>query len=326
MSILIVGGAGYIGSHTAKLIAAAGEDPVVFDNLSSGHRWALRWGKFEEGDLGDPAAIARALKKHAVTAVIQFAAFIEVGESVRDPRKYFRGNVVNTMNLLDGMVDAGIKDIVFSSTAAVYGDPIKVPIPEDHPLAPVSPYGDSKLFAEKMLQRYGDAYGLRWAALRYFNAAGADPDGQIGEDHDPESHLIPLAIKATLKLRDPLQLFGTDYDTPDGTAVRDYIHVVDLADAHILALRHLGTGKGSFAANIGTGQGHSVRQVIAAIEKISGRPVPHTEVARRPGDSPILVADPTRARTLLGFSPRYPDLDTIVEHAWKWHLSRMGAS
>ncbi len=326
MSILIVGGAGYIGSHTAKLIAGAGLDPIVFDNLSSGHRWALRWGKFVEGDLGDPAAIALVLKQHAVETVIQFAAFIEVGESVRNPRKYFRGNIVNTMNLLDAMVDAGVKDIVFSSTAAVYGDPIKVPIPEDHPLLPVSPYGDSKLFVEKMLQRYGDAYGLRWAALRYFNAAGADPDGQIGEDHDPESHLIPIAIKAALGLRDPLQVFGTDYATPDGTALRDYIHVVDLAEAHILALRHLAAGKGNFAANIGTGQGHSVRQVIAAIEKISGRPVPRREVARRPGDSPVLVADPTRARTLLGFNPRYPDLDTIVEHAWKWHLSRMGAS
>jgi UDP-arabinose 4-epimerase len=323
MSILIVGGAGYIGSHTAKVVAAAGLGPVVvFDNLSSGHRWALRWGTFEEGDLNDPAAIAAVIKRHAVTAVIQFAAFIEVGESVRDPRKYFRGNVVNTMNLLDAMVDAGVKDIVFSSTAAVYGDPIRVPIPEDHPLAPVSPYGDTKLFVEKILQRYGDAYGLRWAVLRYFNAAGADPEGGNGEDHGPESHLIPLAIKAALGLRPPLQVFGTDYPTPDGTAVRDYVHVVDLAEAHLLALRHLAAGKGNVTANIGTGLGHSVRAVIAAVESASGLPVPRNEVARRPGDSPELVADARRAGAVLGWRPRYPELRDIVAHAWRWHQSR----
>ncbi|MEA2700656.1 MAG: UDP-arabinose 4-epimerase [Myxococcales bacterium] len=325
MSILIVGGAGYIGSHTAKVVAASGLGPVVvFDNLSSGHRWALRWGTFEEGDLGDPAAIADVIKRHAVTAVIQFAAFIEVGESVRNPRKYFRGNVQNTLNLLDAMVDAGVRDLVFSSTAAVYGDPIKTPIPEDHPLAPVSPYGDSKLFVEKILQRYGDAYGLRWAALRYFNAAGADPDGGNGEDHSPESHLIPLAIKAALGLRGALQVFGTDYPTPDGTAVRDYVHVVDLAEAHLLALRHLAADKGSFAANIGTGRGHSVREVIAAVETAGGKPVPHQEVARRPGDPPVLVADASRAGALLGWRPRFPDLGTIVSHAWQWHVSRKG--
>jgi UDP-glucose-4-epimerase GalE len=323
MSILIVGGAGYIGSHTAKVVAAAGLGPVVvFDNLSSGHRWALRWGTFEQGDLNDPAAVAAVIKRHAVTAVIQFAAFIEVGESVRDPRKYFRGNVVNTMNLLDAMVDAGVKDIVFSSTAAVYGDPIRVPIPEDHPLAPVSPYGDTKLFVEKILQRYGDAYGLRWAVLRYFNAAGADPEGGNGEDHGPESHLIPLAIKAALGLRPPLQVFGTDYPTPDGTAVRDYVHVVDLAEAHLLALRHLAAGKGNVTANIGTGLGHSVRAVIAAVESASGLPVPRNEVARRPGDSPELVADAGRAGAVLGWRPRYPELRDIVAHAWRWHQSR----
>lgn len=322
MSILIVGGAGFIGSHTAKVVAASGLAPVVvFDNLSSGHRWALRWGAFEEGDLADPAAIAAVIRRHAVTAVIQFAAFIEVGESVRDPRKYFRGNVQNTLNLLDAMVDTGVRDIVFSSTAAVYGDPIKTPIAEDHPLLPVSPYGDSKLVVEMILRRYGQAYGLRWAALRYFNAAGADPDGGNGEDHAPESHLIPLAISAALGRRGPLQVFGTDYPTPDGTAVRDYVHVVDLAEAHLLALHHLGAGKGSFAANVGTGRGHSVREVIAAVERAGGRPVPHQEVARRPGDSPVLVADPARARALLRWQPRYPDLDTIVGHAWRWHAA-----
>ena len=323
-SILIVGGAGFIGSHTAKLVAAAGHKPVVFDNLSSGHRWALRWGVFEEGDLGDRDAIERVLVRHDIDAVIDFAAYIEVGESMRDPRKYFRNNLVNTMNLLDVMVDRGVQKIVFSSTAAVYGDPLTVPIPEDHRLLPVSPYGESKLFVERTLRWYGEAYGLRWAVLRYFNAAGADPGGEIGEDHAPESHLIPLAIKAALGQRGELQIFGTDYPTPDGTAVRDYVHVVDLAGAHLSALDHLAAGKPSFAANIGTGVGHSVREVIAAVERVSGRTVPRREVGRRPGDAPSLVADPRLARELLNFQPRNPDLSTIVEHAWKWHASRSG--
>ena len=323
-SILIVGGAGFIGSHTAKLVAAAGHKPVVFDNLCSGHRWALRWGVFEEGDLADRDAIERVFERHNIDAVIDFAAHIEVGESVRNPRKYFRNNLVNTMNLLDVMVDRGIQRIVFSSTAAVYGDPLTVPIAEDHRLLPLSPYGESKLFVERTLHWYGEAYGLRWGVLRYFNAAGADPGGEIGEDHAPESHLIPLAIKAALGQRGELQIFGTDYPTPDGTAVRDYIHVADLAEAHLLALDHLAAGKASFAANVGTGAGHSVREVIAAVERVSGRTVPHREAARRPGDAPSLVADPSRARELLNFRPRYPDLSTIVEHAWKWHASRSG--
>ena len=323
-SILIVGGAGFIGSHTAKLVAAAGHKPVVFDNLSSGHRWALRWGVFEEGDLADRDAIDRVLARHHVDAVIDFAAHIEVGESVRNPRKYFRNNLVNTLNLLDAMVDKGVGQIVFSSTAAVYGDPLTVPIPEDHRLLPLNPYGESKLFVERTLRWYGEAYGLRWSVLRYFNAAGADPGGEIGEDHAPESHLIPLAIKAALGQRGELQVFGTDYPTPDGTAVRDYIHVVDLAQAHLLALDHLAAGKPSFAANVGTGAGHSVREVMTTVERVSGRAVPRREVGRRPGDAPSLVADARLAQQLLNFQPRYPDLSTIVEHAWKWHASRSG--
>jgi UDP-glucose-4-epimerase GalE len=323
-TILIVGGAGFIGSQTAKLVAAAGHKPVVFDNLSSGHRWALRWGVFEEGDLADRETIDRVLARHNVDAVIDFAAHIEVGESVRNPRKYFRNNLVNTLNLLDAMVDKGVRQIVFSSTAAVYGDPLTVPIPEDHRLLPVNPYGESKLFVERTLRWYGDAYGLRWAVLRYFNAAGADPGGEIGEDHAPESHLIPLAIKAALGQRGELQVFGADYPTPDGTAVRDYIHVVDLAQAHLLALDHLAADKPSFAANVGTGAGHSVREVIAAVERVSGRTVPRREVGRRPGDAPSLVADARLAQQLLNFQPQYPDLSTIVEHAWKWHSSRSG--
>jgi UDP-arabinose 4-epimerase len=321
MSILVVGGAGYIGSHTAKLLAEAGHPPIVFDNLSSGHRWALRWGTFEEGDLADPASIAAVLRRHEVEAVIQFAALIQVGESVREPRKYFRGNLVNTLNLLDAMVDAGVRNIVFSSTAAVYGDPIQVPIPEDHPLAPVSPYGDTKLAVEQVLRRYETAYGLRSAILRYFNAAGADPSGEIGEAHPEESHLIPLAIDAALGRRPPLQIFGTDYPTPDGTAVRDYVHVVDLAQAHRLALDHLAAGKPSFVANVGTGQGHSVREVIAAVEQVSGRQVPHAFAPRRAGDAPVLVADPARIQGLLGWRPGRPALDQIVADAWAWATS-----
>jgi UDP-arabinose 4-epimerase len=325
VSVLIVGGAGYIGSHTAKALAQAGIEPIVFDNLSSGHRWALRWGTFEEGDLADPGSIAAVFKRHQIHAVIQFAALIQVGESVRDPRRYFRGNVVNTLNLLDAMVDAGVGEIVFSSTAAVYGDPLRVPISEDHPLSPVSPYGDTKLIVERILQRYGEAYGLRAAVLRYFNAAGADPEGEIGEAHDRESHLIPLAIQAALGRRDPLDVYGSDYPTPDGTAVRDYVHVVDLAQAHLLALRHLAAGHASFTANVGTGRGHSVQEVIAAVEKVSGLPVPRRLVARRAGDAPVLLADPTHIKALLGWRPDHPDLETMVVHAWRWE-NRPGGS
>jgi UDP-arabinose 4-epimerase len=319
MAVLIVGGAGFIGSQTAKQVAAAGLEPVVFDNLSSGHRWALRWGTFEEGDLEDRAALGRVFDKHAITAVIHFASLIQVGESVRDPHKYFRGNLGTSMNLLEVTVARGVKEFVFSSSAAVYGPPVRVPLDEDHPLAPLSPYGDSKAIVERMLHWYGQAYGLRWAALRYFNAAGADPDGQLGEEHPGESHLIPLAIEAALG-GPPLQLFGTDYPTPDGTAIRDYVHVADLADAHVLALRHLSGGGASFAANVGTGVGHSVRAVIGAVERASGRAVACNESPRRAGDSPELVADSRRIQGLLGWRPRYAELQTIVDHAFTWRV------
>lgn len=319
MSILIVGGAGYIGSHTAKLIAQAGEQPVVFDNLVYGHRQAVKWGPFIEGDLADQALIDRVLREHAVTAVIHFAAYTYVGESVTNPRKYFRNNVVNALNLLDAMVDRGVRDIVFSSTAATYGDPIEDPISERHPQLPINPYGESKLTVEKILKWYAGAYGLRYAALRYFNAAGADPDGEIGEDHTPESHLIPLAIEAAMGRRPMLELYGTDYPTPDGTAVRDYIHVTDLAEAHRLALAVLRAGTPALHLNLGTGRGHSVREVIAAVGRAAGRPVPFREVARRAGDPPSLVADPRQAKELLRWTPRYPDIDTIAAHAVRWH-------
>ena len=325
MSVLIVGGAGYIGSQTAKRAAEAGLEPVVLDNLVYGHRWAVKWGPLIEGDLADGALIDRVIKQHRVTAVIHFAAYAYVGESVTNPRKYFRNNVVNTLNLLDAMVDGGVRDIVFSSTCAVYGEPVQVPIAEDHPRDPVSPYGESKLAVEKVLHWYQRAYGLRFAALRYFNAAGADPGGEIGEDHDPEAHLIPLTIAAALGER-VLEIYGTDYPTPDGTAIRDYIHVADLADAHLAALDRLGAGAASLTLNLGTGRGHSVREVIAAVEKVSGRKVAVRETARRQGDPPALVADARQAAAVLGWKPRYPDLDTIVEHAFRWReRKRSGA-
>jgi UDP-glucose-4-epimerase GalE len=319
VSILIVGGAGYIGSHTAKFIAQSGEKPVVLDNLVYGHRAAVQWGPLVEGDLADAGLIARVLRDHAVTAVIHFAAYAYVGESVTDPRKYFRNNVCNTLNLLDAMVDAGVRDIVFSSTCATYGEPTAVPIAEDHPQQPVNPYGESKLFVERILHWYAGAYGLRFAALRYFNAAGADPEGQIGEEHDPETHLIPLAIDTALGRRPSLDIYGTDYPTPDGTAIRDYIHVVDLADAHLRALGALQTDKGNLRLNLGTGQGHSVRQVVAAVETATRRKVPTREIGRRAGDPPALVADARLAGRVLGWRPRYPELSTIVEHAVAWH-------
>jgi UDP-arabinose 4-epimerase len=322
MSILIVGGAGYIGSQTAKLVAAAGHLPVVFDNLVYGHRWAVKWCPLVEGDLADPAAIRRALEAHAVTAVIHFAAYAYVGESMTDPGKYFRNNVAGTINLLDAMVAAGVRDVVFSSTCATYGEPERVPIAEDHPQRPVSPYGESKLAVERMLRWYGQAHGLRYAALRYFNAAGADPDGELGEDHAPETHLIPLAIAAAEGRGGPLSLFGTDYPTPDGTAVRDYIHVADLAEAHLAALAALAGGAPALHLNLGTGRGSSVREVIAAVETATGRPVPLEEVARRAGDPPVLVADARQAGRQLGWKPRYSDLGTVIAHAVRWHAGR----
>jgi len=317
VSILIVGGAGYIGSQTAKRVAQAGLKPVVFDNLVYGHRWAVKWGPLIEGDLADGAQIRRVLEEHQITAVVHFAAYAYVGESVTHPRKYFRNNLVGTVNLLDAMLDAGVRDIVFSSTCATYGDPVRVPIDETHPQSPVNPYGETKLAVERVLHWYQRAYPLRFAALRYFNAAGADPEGELGEDHAPETHLIPLAIEAA-RGGTPLNIFGTDYPTPDGTAIRDYIHVQDLADAHVAALDKLRNGATSLFVNLGTGRGHSVREVIAAVEKVSGKKVPAKESGRRAGDPPALVADARRAAEVLGWKPRLADIETIVEHAWRW--------
>src|SRR6476661_258913 len=319
MRVLITGGAGYIGSHTAKLLAASGHTPIVFDDFTQGHDWAVKWGPLERGSLADQGRLREVFAAHKVEAVVHFAASALVGESMSQPTKYFRNNTVATLNLLDAMREAGVATIVFSSTCATYGDPVRVPIDETHPQAPVNPYGESKLMVEKMLRWYGEIHGLRWMALRYFNAAGADPDTEIGEDHDPESHLIPLVIGAARGTRPAVKILGTDYGTPDGSAVRDYVHVTDLGDAHLRAIDRLRTGTASQAINLGTGRGHSVKEVIDTVARVGGRAVPAIESPRRPGDPPELVAAPTRARDVLGWTCRYPDIETIVRHAWVWH-------
>lgn len=326
MQILVAGGAGYIGSHTAKALAHAGHQPIVVDNLSHGHRDAVRWGPLVELDLADREGLRCLFEKYSIAAVVHFAAFIAVGESVREPALYFRNNVANTMNLLDAMREAGVGRIVFSSTAAVYGNPLQPLLTEDHPQQPVSPYGESKHMVERLLAWYGNAYGLQWTALRYFNAAGADPDGETGELHHPETHLIPLAIAAAQGDLPELHVFGTDYDTPDGTAIRDYIHVVDLAAAHLRALDRLAQGAPSGAFNLGTGRGHSVREVIAAVEQCGQRRVPLKFGPRREGDAPVLVADPSRAFRELEWTPRHSSLDQIVASAWEWYCRSRSAA
>jgi UDP-arabinose 4-epimerase len=326
MRVLVTGGAGYIGSHTAKLLAQAGHEPISLDNLSEGHRWAVRWGPLIEGDLADADLIRDVLRDHQIQAVIHFAANAYVGESVEHPRKYFRNNVTNTLHLLEAMHDTGVRDIVFSSTCATYGLPEKLPIHEDHPQHPVNPYGESKLFVERALRWFGDAYDMRWVSLRYFNAAGADPEGEIGEEHHQEPHLIPLVIQAALGLAPHVEVYGNDYPTADGTAIRDYIHVADLARAHVLALEHLVGGGRSLALNLGTGTGHSVLEVIRAVEEVSGREVPVRRVDRRPGDPEALVADASQAQAVLGWRPEYSDLADIVRTAWQWQESRVQAA
>ena len=319
MNILVTGGAGYIGSQTAKALARAGFEPVVFDNLCAGHIWAVRWGPLVRGDLADAVLLRQTLESRRIEAVVHFAAHAYVGESVTDPRKYYRNNVVCTLNLLEAMLDAGVRSIVLSSSCAIYGTPDRIPITEDQPPRPVNPYGETKLAAERALRSFGQAYGLRWMALRYFNAAGADLDGEIGEDHNPETHLIPLSILAALGRRPQLEVYGTDYPTPDQTAIRDFVHVSDLAAAHVRALQYLLDGGGSVALNLGSGTGHSIRQVVACVEQVGGRPVPVRETRRRPGDPPELVADASQARRLLDWNPCCSALETIVETAYRWH-------
>lgn len=319
--VLITGGAGYIGSHSAKALAQAGYYPVVVDDLRTGHRSTVRWGPLIETNLSDQSALHQVFESYPVAAVIHFAGSAYVGESMQAPELYFQNNVFATLGLLEAMRTHGVGKIVFSSSCATYGDPQSIPISEDHPQHPVSPYGESKLMVEKLLFWYGHAHGLRFASLRYFNAAGADADGELGEMHEPETHLIPRVIAAALGSIPRVDVYGTDYDTPDGTAVRDYIHVADLAAAHVAALGCLQAGGASGAFNLGTGIGHSVRQVISAVERASGRKVPFANLPRRVGDPPRLIADASRALKCLDWRPRHSDLESIVRTAWRWHTS-----
>jgi len=317
-AVLVTGGAGYIGSHACKALARAGYLPVTYDNLLHGHREVVKWGPLVVGDIGDRDRLVATLLDHKIVGVMHFAALINVGESMSDPLAYFRNNTANSFILLDAMREAAVGAIVFSSTCATYGDPLRVPIDEKHPQAPVNAYGESKLMVERALAWSARAHGLRYAALRYFNACGADPDGETGENHDPETHLIPLVLRAALGLHRQIDIYGTDYPTPDGTAVRDYIHVQDLAEAHVKAIAHLLAGGDSLALNLGTGTGRSVREVIDAVERVTGRSVPRREMPRRAGDPASLVADARLADQLLGWRPHLSDLESIVGTAWEW--------
>ncbi|MGA7218814.1 MAG: UDP-glucose 4-epimerase GalE [Candidatus Sulfotelmatobacter sp.] len=321
MVVLVVGGAGYIGSHAARTLRRRGHEVIIFDNLSTGHAFLADGFELVRGDMGDAAALSAVLRR--VDSVMHFAAHAYVGESVENPRKYFRNNVEAGLVLLNACVDCGVRRIIFSSTCAVYGVPATVPIPENTPRQPVNPYGISKLFFEYALESYDRAYGMRFAALRYFNAAGADESGEIGELHQPESHLIPSAFLAATGARPAMDLFGADYPTPDGTCVRDYIHVNDLADAHVSALELLASGASSMAVNLGTGHGYSVKEVLSKIEEVTGKKVPVRIAPRRPGDPPALVANPALAEQLLHWKAKR-SLDEIVRTAWKWMQAGTG--
>ncbi|HMK75191.1 MAG TPA: UDP-glucose 4-epimerase GalE [Thermodesulfobacteriota bacterium] len=317
-TILVTGGAGYIGSHVVKELLHQNYKPIVFDNLQTGHRKAIKNALFIEGDLSDQEKLAEVFQANSVDAVMHFAADCLVGESVQDPLKYFNNNVKNGLKLIEIMEQFYVKQIVFSSSAAVYGEPEEIPISEGHPCAPTNPYGETKWIFEKVFQAFHDGDKLNFISLRYFNAAGADSDGELGEDHSRETHLIPLVIKAALDTTS-VPIFGTDYETPDGTCIRDYIHVTDLANAHILALQKLDQGKISGTYNLGNGNGYSVRQVIETVRKVTGRNVATVDSPRRPGDPARLVASSQKIRHELGWIPRYPDLETIVKTAYDWH-------
>jgi len=314
LAVLVVGGAGYIGSHTAHVLQRKGYDVIIYDNLSTGHRELAEGFELVVGDIGDSAKLAKVLSR--CDSVIHFAAHAYVGESVQNPKKYYHNNVIAALTLLDTAIESRVREFIFSSTCAVYGNPLKVPITESNPRQPVNPYGATKLAFENALEAYGRAYGLRYVSFRYFNAAGADENGKIGEIHDPETHLIPLIFQAMQGKRAALEIFGDDYPTPDGTCIRDYIHVTDLAEAHVLGLEYLSKGE-SAAINLGTGKGHSVTEVVAAVEKITGHKVPINIGPRRPGDPPELVADPSLAQKLLKWKAKY-SLDEIIRTAWNW--------
>ena len=315
--ILVTGGAGYIGSHTVQMLLEQGHEVTVVDNLSKGHRHNVPAKLLYKLDINDTNALAELMRQVRCEAVIHFAAFIAVGESMREPARYFANNVGGSLSLLTAMVETGVKHMVFSSTAAVYGDPPSSPILETFPIQPVSPYGESKVMVETLLRWFDRIHGLTSVCLRYFNACGADPEGRLGEEHEPETHLIPLLLRAAITGQ-PVTIFGNDYDTPDGTCVRDYIHVNDLAQAHILALDYLLAGGASDQCNVGTSAGHTVLEMIRAVEEVSGKKVPYALGPRREGDAPSLVADATKLRNKLGWEPRYADLKTIIEHAWNF--------
>jgi UDP-glucose 4-epimerase len=318
VNVLVTGGAGYIGSHILKVLTANGHKCVAYDNLCKGHDWAVGKATLVRGDVGDAATITAALKDHRIDLVIHMAAFIEAGESVAQPDKYFRNNTIIGLTLLDAMREAGVKRVVFSSTAAVYGQPERVPIEEIDRLEPINPYGASKLCVEYMLRAYAAAYGVGCVALRYFNVAGADPEGKIGEDHHPEKHLIPPVLQVPMGKRASVKIFGDDYETPDGTCIRDYIHVMDLAEAHRLAAEVVEPGV-TKAYNLGNGEGFSVRQIIDTCRKVTGHAIPADLAPRRPGDPARLIASSAKAQKELGWRPQYPDVETIIAHAWNWH-------
>jgi UDP-glucose 4-epimerase len=323
---LVIGGAGYIGSHMVKHLVTQGHQVIVVDDLSSGHADALIGGELIVHDFADRKFLDQLFTEHKFDGVFHFASQILVGESVSNPAKYYRANTFATLTLLEAMRDHGVNHFVFSSTAAVFGEPIHIPIDEMHPKVPVNPYGASKYMVEQMLADFDRAHGLKYVALRYFNAAGADPEARMGERHEPETHLIPLALQAVLGVRPPLKLFGIDYDTPDGTCLRDYIHVDDLASAHLLAMDYLHSGGASTAFNLGNGSGYSVREVIDTVAKVTGKLVPHEIAPRREGDPARLVADAAKAKELLGWEPHYGKLETIVKHAWQWELAHRGVA
>jgi UDP-glucose 4-epimerase len=316
--VVVAGGAGYIGSHMVRMLLELGYPTVVVDNLATGHAEAAGRAVLREGDIGDAGFMRGVLREFQPACVMHFAAASLVGESVTNPARYWRNNLVQTLNLLDTMLECGVRQFIFSSTAAVFGDPVEVPMTEAHPTAPINPYGQSKLAVERALADYSRAYDLRYIAFRYFNAAGAHPDGTLGERHDPETHLIPLVLQVASGRRESIGRFGSDFPTRDGSCIRDYIHVQDLCEAHLLALRRLGEGAPSTTYNLGNGEGHSVNEVIEAARRVTGHPIPVRDDPRRAGDPPVLVADAERARAELGWTPKYPDIQTIIAHAWQW--------
>lgn len=319
MNILVVGGAGYIGSHMCKYLFQKGYNPVVLDNLVYGHREAVKWGPFIEGNMEDASLLSRIFKDYRIEAVMHFAAFAYVGESVTDPGKYYLNNVSASISLLESMRRHHISNFLFSSSCATYGEPLEIPITESHPQNPINPYGRTKLMVEQILMDYKLAYGINYTSLRYFNAAGADPDGEIGEDHNPETHIIPLVLQVALDQRDEINIFGDDYPTEDGTCIRDYIHVTDLAQAHLLALENMLNNKGGGIYNLGNGEGCSVKQVIETARKVTGKDIIASITGRRAGDPAVLIGSSARAVNSLGWKPQYGDIESIIETAWRWH-------